>query len=510
MTRSRDGFRFRFAWALAAACMLAACAGPRPRPPAGADAERCLALFDRVDAAVAHERVGDALATHIAGFPYLRVDRLLASFRDELADEAAQRFWIGRLGELDADARAMELANLPAATLAALQDDTASTGRTADLLAALAECRAELIAADLSDAVRFGALRQAATVPDDYSLARRVAGLYPLTRLPFAAGVRAFEREVAQTFELPLDALPQRGRLRQFVPAAFLPPDRAAQSRMIRDAAANPLGIPIPDAETVRRLAEAHAPVFEVDVATGDDLIGTPQWSPQRAMQERARIDTGHPAVFYRAAQTRVGGQVLLQLVYTAWFPARPRRGALDLLAGRLDGLIWRVTLAPDGEPLLFDSIHACGCYHFFFPTAQVRVRPAPGALDEWAFAPQALPRQADGERVVLRVAAGTHYLQRVRYEARAAAAYGRYALIPDDTLRSLPRADGTRRSLYTPDGFVAGSERAERFLFWPMGIAKPGTMRQWGHHATAFVGRRHFDDPRLIDARFEIDAYGR
>jgi hypothetical protein len=29
--------------------------------------------------------------------------------------------------------------------------------------------------------------------------------------------------------------------------------------------------------------------------------------------------------------------------------------------------------------------------------------------------------------------------------------------------------------------------------------------MRQWGHHATAFVGRRHFDDADLIEARFVI-----
>jgi hypothetical protein len=29
--------------------------------------------------------------------------------------------------------------------------------------------------------------------------------------------------------------------------------------------------------------------------------------------------------------------------------------------------------------------------------------------------------------------------------------------------------------------------------------------MRQWGRHATAFIGRRHFDDPRLFDDYFEL-----
>jgi hypothetical protein len=35
------------------------------------------------------------------------------------------------------------------------------------------------------------------------------------------------------------------------------------------------------------------------------------------------------------------------------------------------------------------------------------------------------------------------------------------------------------------------------------MGIANPGAMRQWGTHATAFVGRRHFDDADLFERRF-------
>jgi hypothetical protein len=28
--------------------------------------------------------------------------------------------------------------------------------------------------------------------------------------------------------------------------------------------------------------------------------------------------------------------------------------------------------------------------------------------------------------------------------------------------------------------------------------------MRAWGRHATAFVGVRHFDDPRLFETLFE------
>ncbi len=57
---------------------------------------------------------------------------------------------------------------------------------------------------------------------------------------------------------------------------------------------------------------------------------------------------------------------------------------------------------------------------------------------------------------------------------------------------------------MFGPDGIVAGTQRAERWVLWPMGIPQPGAMRQWGHHATAFIGRRHFDDPYLLERYFD------
>jgi hypothetical protein len=84
-----------------------------------------------------------------------------------------------------------------------------------------------------------------------------------------------------------------------------------------------------------------------------------------------------------------------------------------------------------------------------------------------------------------------------------------RYALRDYDELRSLPRFPGEgapRRSVFGPQGLIAGSERPERLLFWPMGIRSAGAMRQWGRQATAFIGRRHFDDADLLERRFELD----
>jgi hypothetical protein len=38
------------------------------------------------------------------------------------------------------------------------------------------------------------------------------------------------------------------------------------------------------------------------------------------------------------------------------------------------------------------------------------------------------------------------------------------------------------------------------------MGVRDAGAMRQYGRHATAFVGRRHFDEARLMERYFRLD----
>ena len=188
-----------------------------------------------------------------------------------------------------------------------------------------------------------------------------------------------------------------------------------------------------------------------------DEGAGAPRW---RAAGELA-VDTGDTVVYQRLTHTLVRGQALVQLVYTAWFSERPKRGAFDLLGGALDGLIVRITLAPDGRPLLVDTIHACGCYHLFFPAAGVTLRPGAPVEEEWAFVPAALPRWQPGDRVAIRVASATHdviglsAVPSTRPDLTA-----RYQRRPYSQLRQLPTPDGGVRSLNRPDGLVAGSER--------------------------------------------------
>ncbi|HVE90466.1 MAG TPA: hypothetical protein VNA44_12290, partial [Burkholderiaceae bacterium] len=246
--------------------------------------------------------------------------------------------------------------------------------------------------------------------------------------------------------------------------------------------------------------------VLEIDVAGAFDRIGGLKLNAD----DQVFVDASSPVVYTRLTYALLGGLIHPQLVYTFWFSERPGADGtkFDLLAGKLDGVVWRVTINAAGDALVYDSMHACGCYHLFFPTGKVAARNLPATLDETLFVPQTVRAAPRGEKVVLRIESGTHYLQRVSVSAISADAPPHaiaYALQDERKLTTLPRRAGGTRSAYGEDGMIAGSERAERWFFWPMGIKSAGQMRQWGHHATAFVGRRHFDDPLLFDAYFEL-----
>ena len=77
------------------------------------------------------------------------------------------------------------------------------------------------------------------------------------------------------------------------------------------------------------------------------------------------------------------------------------------------------------------------------------------------------------------------------------------YELLPYEMLESLARGDGGSASVFDAEGIAKGSERVERFIFFPTGIPSIGSMRQRGHHAITLSGRTHFDEPGLFEHYF-------
>jgi len=476
--------------------VLGGCASQAPLPEESADrAGLCRAQITHVDAAVAAADVGDAGAKRIDGFPWLRVTRPLASFAAETDSDRRFGAWLARLGRVAATARRHELANLPAGRRDQLADEwapaAAQAGLPGDLESGLSACREHLNRQQLAGPEARQRLRQAAVAADEYTAWQRVVGLYPVARLVGRPQIVAYQRARLAVFGLPARDPVQR--------YAVDSKNRGDAVKTAREVARDALGIPEPGRAEATRLFDAHAPVWAVATTSNADRPGVLRLSGG----DRPAVDTGRPAEYRRLSWTRFGEEVLLQLNYMIWFPERPKEGLIDMYAGHLDGLMWRVTLAADGLPLAYDSIHPCGCYYTLFPADGWRVVPMPGDAEPVA-SPARAPRYSAGERLVVRADSATHYLAGLTAAERPVEDTTALVALPFDQLRSLPRPRGGRASAFAPNGLIPSSARLERFFLWPFGVPSAGAMRQWGTHAIAFVGRRHFDDPWLLERLLE------
>ena len=458
----------------------------------------CANWFEQLDATIDRAGVRDAGAYRIPGFPYLRVDRFSASFRDQAKDNP-QAFdaWVTRLKALDTKAREYEIRNLPPQffPLAGIDDQAAARVNTQS-------CAAQLAREDLDNAAQRDLLVARAKVPDNYANWDRVLGLYSVASIPFSKGVEGWHQEAAQMFrKAKVERNLATGVVRY--ESATKPVTGEQITAIFSHLNTDALGIPQFTDEERDLLFQAYAPAYEIETTGEYDRFGPLSWRNGPAPE----VDPTRPVAYRRLAFTRYYRKTLTQLAYTIWFPERPSSGATDLLAGRLDGVVFRVTLGIDGTPLVYDTIHPCGCYHMFFPTARVKLLPAQQPVIEWAFVPLRLPAIAAAQRVAVRIASRTHYVVDARPDTDASGIA--YQFADDNDLRALSTADHRTRSAFGSDGIVPGTERGERFLFWPMGIDNSGAMRQWGTHATAFIGRRHFDDADLIERRFEMSSGG-
>lgn len=447
------------------------CATLPPPPGAATIQDECTPLLAALDAAAPGS---PSTQRAVPGWPGLAADRFLAGFDPQTLSAPAVEVWLARLAAAGRERETLQRTRLPAEVAAPLAP-------LPTLAARLDACRATSLAAAEAPAA-LTRLHAAAQVPSDYSTAARVLGLWPLTVLPVQVlGARYRQETLARLADPP----PPAAGAQRFGPLPAPPP---VVGRLRRDA----LDVPVPSTAQLDALFALHAPVFEIDGRTPADLPGQP------LRRADGRLDfRPEPRVYRWPSLGRLHDRPVLQLNWLIWFAARPpTEGAL--YAGVLDGLIWRVTLDPDARPYVYDSIHACGCYHLLFPRAGLRLTAAAVALAETPIAPYPAPAFRPGRHLRLRIASGTHYL---------------IALGEDDGHPVVPyrsvdytalyteadaEADAGAQTLFDPDGLIPGSERPERWLLWPMGVASAGAMRERGRHAIAFVGERHFDDPGL------------
>ncbi|OAI21335.1 hypothetical protein A1359_02280 [Methylomonas lenta] len=469
---------------------LPACADLQPfSEPIKLDSTRCERFFQAIDKQFDEYGVGDAGAAKISGFAGLRVDRFLASFAQQNLTTDAYAAWLNRLQKLDETARLIEWRNLPDKAKSRLQSSV-----TGDVEVAIHSCGQILAQQVQNSPSQRARLLTELQSPEAYSTWQRLFGLYYLTRWAIVDGVRQLHQEMQAPFLHNDQAVD--GQLIHYVPPTSPAIQAADVAAILEQSAANPLAIPEPSTDQLDQLFAAFAPAWLVDTLSDNDRIGMVNITGDGD----AYINTQKPIVYRLPSHTRFGKQILLQLNYMVWFTARPPDGLLDIYAGRFDGLIWRVTLKMDGQPLVYDSIHPCGCYYQIFPAETVRVvQPEDGS--EPILTPTSILAHQPGERLLVKIAAGNHFITGIAtQQPEPGAIVKKYGWLAYDALRSLPMPNGGYQSLFDQDGLMPGSERSERFLLWPMGVPSAGAMRQWGTHAIAFLGKRHFDDPWLLD----------
>ncbi len=462
----------------------------------------CIDLMAQVNQRIDDAKVNDAQHARINSFPYLRVNRFLSEFRLQSFNPDAFHFWLDQMQSLTLADWQIELANLDITNRQFIYDNYPAINNKQALLSSLDQCSHTLRLSDFHDNANKARLIDLAVVPDSYNTWQRAIGLYPLTAWFFRAGIYDWHQETQTVFNQALSELPVKGTLQRYF-YKINNNSNTDVAGILKHSNHNPLSIPLPSEKQLEQLFDYFAPVFEIDSVDNNDKIGRIKLTQDAT----PLVDTSIAQVYRHVSRTHLNKQTLLQLNYTIWFPARPKTSNWDLLGGQIDGITWRVTLSTDGRPLVFDTMHNCGCYHLFFPTQFVEQKNQSLSLSEPAFIPQSL-HWSDEKRVVVRIASGNHYIQRVSLEDKAEVTGNHaYQLQELDTLRSLPVNQQQHQSLYDESGIIRSSLRGERYLFWPMGITEPGAMRQWGTHATAFTGKRHFDDARLLERYFIIKA---
>ncbi|MGB0848620.1 MAG: hypothetical protein ACPGSM_17950, partial [Thiolinea sp.] len=242
------------------------------------------------------------------------------------------------------------------------------------------------------------------------------------------------------------------------------------------------LNIPILSRQEKQRLFSQHAPTWLINDQSPVNTPGT----PERKGNE-ITVDTTKPVTYTHLSFGRWQHQITTQLNYLIWFSERPALHSFDWVAGKHDAVIFRVHLDQAQNILAYDSIHLCGCwYRLFLPqgtqfTADTSYHSEPVIAEHVTAARQ----------MQVYISRDTHQIIDLQPVTSHAANTRHYPLREFTELLQL--------TVFDRQGYVPGSERPERWFFWPMGVRNPGAVRRFGEHAVSFIGKRHFDDPYLL-----------
>lgn len=423
-----------------------------------AQLKTCRTSFAEVDARIDKAGVRDAGYHQVEGFPYLRSDRLMASFTGEISDPDTYSIWILQLRDNDSFSRDIELRNLGL-----------PNQERAGLLSDLRLCSVWLSLNELENDATRERMVKATTVPPSQ--------IAPPTT------TKGREVQIKADFALDAAQLSSPGPLMLWQPQAPASDEEAPPGfdRLSHDE----LGRSGMTTQWWNSLAEAHAPRWLIETAGEQDQPGAPAWISNRDGSTQLGIDPKQPTVYYQASYVRFGGRSLIQFVYFMFFKsAAPTTSPLD-------GVVWRVTLDPDGKPLVYDSIRMDGSDHLWFPAQTLLTRPVPPNQNALALTPQTVPV----EPWAVRLGSTDHLARRLIPIAPTQGTAKTYALKPYEDLLTLDLPKGGTRSIYDPKGLLVGASPASG-------------PRQFGALPATPSGTLYFDDPYLIETVFVAPSW--
>jgi hypothetical protein len=437
---------------------------------------------------VALQQVKDAQVLWSPIYPHLAFDRFSLSLVNELNTPANRRLWLNYVAGKATEQRKIEYQNLP--------DKQRIDKQALDV------CASELAQDSLTDDAFWQTLQRSPPVyPSDYQSWQRVVGIYPVTSLFLKPMIRTEQLRIRLAYEQTAAsnaityAVAPKSEIRAKTPIGPYYPEAPLWMRQAREA--NDFSWPLLTDEQSSELLRFFAPHWQIETESNDDRPGKVSYDNDG----KAWVDTLRPVLYSYSSYTRFQGQILPQFNYVIWFANRPATSGFDLYAGQFDAVQIRLTLDEHGKPYIIDSIHSCGCYHMVLSLNPALIFADRDPDTEPPITLQGGRNMHPEEPITVTLGANDHMVKGMSWQALGE--HRSLTLLPYRQLRNLPLQSGNTKSLFDQEGMLEESERSERWFLWPFGVKSPGAMRQVGHHATAFIGERHFDDVDIFESLF-------
>ncbi|MFH1155660.1 MAG: hypothetical protein V1793_17780 [Pseudomonadota bacterium] len=234
-----------------------------------------------------------------------------------------------------------------------------------------------------------------------------------------------------------------------------------------------------------RELLVRHLPVFVVENPDRDyNRIGGAMAIRDGRGEDQVTIDPDKPTIYCEAVPFETGRGAYVNLVYRIHFKSIPFSLApFHIGAGSNVGLLVIVTLNSNREPVLYTTLHTCGCYLGFVPTSVLNREALPRGWNTeelQSIYSETLPGLLDvgpylsgWARVRILIRADSHRVRDVGIVdigSLAPIPLAEPGLQPLSSLEALPLAGGGTASFFETrgarKGYVRGSTKVWERLF--------------------------------------------